>query len=184
MSGIVLVALAGLLVQQAAPPPSTLQAYFEPVVRPFEPEDDFGRDLPQGDGVAARLARPLTAPVTVDAYDGTYELPATQLEIAYQAGVASAEARADQSAGPLDGVWRVQDAAGQTLYEIALLDSGAGPAEGGWRGAGDSGAAVADGQSLTLEGAGVIALERTRTGWRGQMTRAGRTVTVTLSRPD
>ena len=184
MSGIVLAVLAGLLTQQAAPPPSTQQAYFEPVVRPFEPEDDFGRDLAQGDGAAARLARPLTAPVTVGAYGGAYELPPTELELAYQAGVASAEARADQSAGPLDGLWRVRDAAGRALYEIVLLDPGVGPAEGGWRGSGDSGAAVTDGHSLTLEGAGVIALERSGSGWRGQMTRGGQTVAVTLSRPD
>lgn len=183
MSGIVLAALAGLLLRQDAPPPSTPQAYSAPVVRPFEPEDDFGRDLPQADGRAARLSRPLTAPATVDAYAGAYELPPSALEIAYQAGVAAAEARADQTAGPLDGLWRVRDGEGRTLLEIALLDSGVGPAQGGWRASGDSGAVVADGRTLRLEGAGLIVLERSGSGWRGQLTRNGQTVAVALSRP-
>jgi hypothetical protein len=182
MSGIILAALAGLLTQQAAPHPSTQQLYEAPAIRPFEPEDDFGRDLGNGDGSGRA---PLT-PVTVEAYDRTYEVP-SDLETAYQEGVAAAEIRTDQTAGPLDGQWRVRDAAGQALYEIVLADPGVGPAEGGWRalgGPGETGVATADGQSLRLEGDGVIALERSGTSWRGRLTRDGRTVAVTLTRPD
>ncbi|HYC68130.1 hypothetical protein [Brevundimonas sp.] len=186
MSGIILAALAGLLAQQAAPPPSTQQLYEAPVIRPFEPDDDFGSELAEGDEAAAAHRPPLT-PVTVDAYNGSYEVSPSDLEIAYQQGVASAEIRTDQTAGPLDGLWRVRDAAGRALYEIVLMDPGVGPAEGGWRalgGADGIGAATADGSSLRLEGDGVIALERSGTSWRGQLTRDGRTVAVTLTRPD
>ena len=182
MSGIILAVLAGLLTQQAAPHPSTQQLYEAPAIRPFEPEDDFGRDLGNGDDSGRA---PLT-PVTVEAYDRTYEVP-SDLETAYQEGVAAAEIRTDQTAGPLDGLWRVRDAAGQALYEIVLADPGVGPAEGGWRalgGPGETGVATADGQSLRLEGDGVIALERSGTSWRGRLTRDGRTVSVTLTRPD
>lgn len=184
MSGIILAALVGLLTPQAAPHPSSQDPYVAPAIRPFEPEDDFGLAFAPGDGVAARLRRPLAAPVTIDAYDGAYELPPTDLEVAYLEGVASAEARVDQTAGPLDGLWRIRDAAGRTLYEVVLMDSGVGPAEGGWRASRETGGAVADGRTLTLEGAGVVALERSGSGWRGRLIRDGQTVAVTLSRPD
>ena len=186
MSGIILAALAGLLTQQAAPHPSTQQLYEAPAIRPFEPEDDFGSEFAQGDESAEPHRQPLT-PVTVDAYNRSYEVSPSELEIAYQQGVASAEIRTEQTAGPLDGLWRVRDAAGQALYEIVLADPGVGPAEGGWRalgGPGETGVATADGQSLRLEGDGVIALERSGTSWRGRLTRDGRTVAVTLTRPD
>jgi hypothetical protein len=186
MSGIILAALAGLLTQQAAPHPSTQQLYEAPAIRPFEPDDDFGSELAEGDGSAAAHRPPLT-PITVERYNGTYEVSPSDLEIAYQQGVASAEIRTDQTAGPLDGLWRVRDAAGQALYEIVLADPAVGPAEGGWRalgGPGETGLATADGHTLRLEGDGVIDLERSGTGWRGQLTRHGRTVAVTLTRPD
>jgi hypothetical protein len=182
MSGIFLAAVAGLLTQQAAPHPSTLQLYEAPVIRPFEPEDDFGRDLGKGDESGRA---PLT-PVTVEAYDRSYEVP-SQLETAYQQGVAAAEIRTDQTAGPLDGLWRVRDAAGRALYEIVLADPGVGPAEGGWRalkGPDETGVATSVGQSLRVEGDGVIALARSGSGWRGQLSRDGRAVAVTLSGPD
>lgn len=186
MSGILIAALAGLLTPQAAPHPSTLTPYTAPAIRPFEPGSDFGREAAQGDEAGAAHRPALTAPVTVNAYDGSYEVTPTDLETAYDQGVASAEIRADQTAGPLDGTWRLHDAAGQTLYDIVLMDSGFGPVEGGWRGPGrsGSGAAVSDGRTLTLEGGGVIALERAGAGWRGQLTEGGQTRPVTLSRPD
>ena len=40
----------------------------------------------------------------------------------------------DQAAGRMDGVWRIVDAAGRTLYDLFLNDPGDGPVEGGWRG--------------------------------------------------
>jgi hypothetical protein len=188
MSGILIAALAGLLTPQAAPHPSTLTPYTAPAIRPFEPGSDFGREIAEGDSANAPHRRPLTAPVTVDAYAGSYEVSPTDLETAYEQGVSSAEIRADQLAGPLDGAWRIADPAGRTLYEVVLMDSGFGPVEGAWREIGSpgrgSGAAVSDGRTLTLEGGGVVTLERAGGGWSGQLTEGGRTRPVTLSRPD
>ena len=184
MSGIILAAVAGLLAQQAPPHPSTQTLYTAPAIRPFEPGSDFGREIAEGDVGPAPHRAPLTAPVTVDAYDGAYEVTPTDAEAAYEQGVASAEIRADQTAGPMDGAWRVVDAEGRTLYELVLMDSGSGTVEGGWRDARDSGAAVVEGRTLMLEGVGGITLERGRSGWTGRLTMGGQTRPVTLTRPD
>lgn len=183
MSGILILALAGLAAPQSAPHPSALAPYEAPAIRPFEPGSDFGREIAEGDGGTPPHRRPLTAPVTVDAYAGSYEFTPTDIEAAYEQGVASAEIRTDQTAGPLDGVWSVRDGSGAVLFELVLIDSGSGPAEGGWRGGPRSGGAVADDGILTLEGAGSIVLERGGDGWRGRLTQDGRTRPVTLSRP-
>lgn len=188
MSGLLIAALAGLLTPQAAPHPSTQEAYRAPVIRPFEPGSDFGREVAEGDAAGAPTRRTLSAPVTVDAYDRSYEATPGDVEIAYEQGVASAEIRADQLAGPLDGAWRVSDAAGGVLLDIVLMDSGAGPVEGAWLGSGGpwmgrSGAALFDGVRLTLEGGGEVRLERRGAGWTGQLTTDGRTRRVTLSQP-
>ncbi|HYC99448.1 hypothetical protein [Brevundimonas sp.] len=181
---MMIVLLAGLLTPQAAPHPSTLEPYSAPAIRPFEPGPDSGHDVAQGDAAGAPHRPPLTAPVTVGAYDGSYELAPTDVEIAYDQGVASAEIRTDQIAGPLDGWWWVRDPAGPTLYELVLADSGLGPIEGGWRSGRDAGGAGVNDGVLTLDDGASIVLERTPAGWRGQMTRGGRVVPVTLTRPD
>lgn len=186
MSGILIAALAGLATPQAAPSPSTMEPYSAPVIRPFEPGPDFGLEIAEGDAGGPPRRRPLTAPVTVDAYRGSYEATPTDIEIAYEQGVASAEQRADQTAGPLDGLWRISDAGGQVLYEVLLMDPGVGAVEGGWRSGREAGGAVSDGRTLTLEddGGGVIVLERAGEGWRGRLTVDGRTRAVTITRPD
>ena len=184
MSGIILAALAGLLTPQAAPHPSTQALYTAPVIRPFEPASDFGSEVAEGDVAPPPHRAPLTAPVTVDAYEGAYEVTPTDAHAAYEQGVASAEIRADQTAGPMDGAWRLVDADGRTLYELVLMDSGSGTVEGGWRNARDAGAAVLDGGTLTLQGVGGISLERGRSGWSGRLTVDGRTRPVTLTPAD
>lgn len=185
MSGLLIAILAGLAAPQSAPTPSGMELYTPPVIRPFEPGSDFGREIAEGDAAGPPRRRPLTAPVTVDAYDGSYEATPTDIEIAYEQGVASAEQRADQTAGPLDGPWRIRDAEGRTLFEVVLMDPGAGPVEGGWRNGRKTGGAVSDGRTLTLEdGGGAIVLERTEAGWRGRLTVDGRTRPVTITRPD
>lgn len=184
MSAFLIVAAAALLTRQDAPQAPGPETYSAPVVRPFEPGEDFGREAAEGDAAARPYRAPLTAAVTVDAYDRSYEAAPTDLEVAYDQGVTSAEIRADQTAGPLDGAWRVSDGGGRTLYELVLLDSGAGRAEGAWRRDRDYGGAVAEGGLLTLEGgAGAIRLERDGAGWRGTLTVDGRPQPVTLSRP-
>jgi hypothetical protein len=184
MSGILIATLAALLAPQTAPHPSSLEPYSAPAIRPFEPESDFGREIAEGDAAGAAHRRPLTAPVTVDAYDRSYEATPTDLEIAYDQGVASAELRTDQTAGPLDGFWRIEDAEGRPLYDVVLMDRGVGPVEGGWRNGRDGGGAASDGRTLTLEGGGgTIVLERAGSGWRGQLSLDGRTRPVILTRP-
>ncbi|MGQ3041652.1 MAG: hypothetical protein ACT6TH_04970 [Brevundimonas sp.] len=183
MSGFIVAAFASLLVQQQAEPhPSTLSLYQAPAIRPFEPPSDFGRETAQGDGDAEAHRRPLEAPVSVDRYARSYEFTPSDSEAAYEQGVASAEIRVDQTAGPLDGVWQVSDEAGRPLFSMVISDRGA-VVEGGWRGPDGSGAATVEGLTLTLEALGVLTLQAHGGGWRGTLTGAGRPGTVTVSRP-
>ena len=184
MSGLIVLAFAGLLMQEAAPHPSTQAAYEAPVIRPFEPGRDFAREPAQGDADSDLYRRPLEAPVVVEAYVRSYEFTPSDVEAAYEQGVTSAEIRADQAAGRLDGAWRLVDAAGQRLYDLVLSDPGAGPVEGGWRGPAGWGPATSDGATLTLEGVGAMTLERTGSGWRGQLTIRGETRPASLIRPN
>jgi len=183
MSGFIVAAFAGLLMQQQAEPhPSTLSLYQAPAIRPFEPPSDFGREAAQGDGEADLHRRPLEAPVSVERYARSYEFTPSDSEAAYDQGVASAEIRVDQTAGPLDGAWRVTDETGRPLFSMVISDRGA-LIEGGWRGPDGSGGATADGLTLTLEGLGALTLEAHGAGWRGTLTGSGRPKTVTVNRP-
>jgi len=184
MSGFIAVAFAGLLMQQAAPHPSTQTLYQAPAIRPFEPPSDFGRETAQGDAESDVHRRPLEAPVAVGTYVRSYEFTPTDGEIAYEQGVTSAEIRADQTAGPLDGRWRAADEQGRALFDLVMAAPATGLIEGGWRGAAGSGAATLDGQTLTLEGLGAMALEPTAGGWRGTLTSDRRSRPVTLTRPE
>ena len=184
MSGFMVLALAGLLMQEAAPHPSTQAAYQAPVIRPFEPGRNFGREQAQGDADGDLFRRPLETPVVVEAYVRSYEYTPSEVEAAYEQGVASAEIRADQTAGRLDGAWRIVDATGRALYDLVLNDPGVGPVEGGWRGREDWGAATSDGATLTLDGAGAMTLERAGNSWRGVLTIDGQTRPVSLIRPN
>jgi hypothetical protein len=183
MSGFIAVAFAGLLMQQAAPHPSTQTLYQAPAIRPFEPPSDFGRETAQGDAESDVHRRPLEAPVAVGTYVRSYEFTPTDGEIAYEQGVASAEIRADQTAGPLDGRWRVTDEQGRLLFGLVMSDPATGMTEGGWRGAAGSGAATLDGRTLTLDGLGAVTLQPTAEGWCGTLTEGRRTRPVTLTRP-
>lgn len=183
MSGFIVLALAGALLQQAAPHPSTQTLYTAPAIRPFEPASDFGREQAQGDAETEAHRRPLEAPVSVEAYARSYEYSPGDIETAYDQGVASAEIRVDQSAGPMDGRWRVMDEHGQVLFGLVLDDDGRGPVEGGWRGGSGAGAASVDGGIVTLEGLGALMLEPAGSGWRGTLTEGGRVRTVAVSRP-
>ncbi|SFS35865.1 hypothetical protein [Brevundimonas viscosa] len=180
MSGIIAAAVAVLL-QQAGPHPSTQALYEPPAIRPFEPPSDFGREVAEGDGAGEAQRRPLEAPVTVDSYVRSYEASPADAEVAYDQGVASAEIRADQAAGPLDGYWRVMDEDGAVLFDLVLSDAGA-RIEGGWRGPDGAGAAEAVDGSLRLEGLGTARLERAGETWRARLRADGRTRTVTLTR--
>lgn len=184
MSGLIVLAFAGLLMQEAAPHPSTQAPYQAPVIRPFEPGRNFGREQAQGDADGELYRRPLETPVVVEAYVPSYEYTPGDVEAAYEQGVTSAEIRADQAAGRLDGSWRLVDATGRKLYDLVLSDAGVGPVEGGWRGPAGWGPATSDGATLTLEGAGAMTLERTGNGWRGSLTVGGETRPASLIRPN
>lgn len=178
MSGLLIATLAGLLIQ-AAPHPSTQTPYEAPAIRPVEPELDLASLA--DDGAPPRRG-PLTGPVVVDAYAGAYEAAPTGTQAAYARAILSTQLRADQTAGPLNGFWRVRDESGATLFDLVLIDPGAGPVEGGWRNPRDHGGAVFENDVLTLEGLGAIRLERDGDGWRGRLSHDGEAEMVRLSR--
>ena len=184
MSGLIIFAFTGLLMQEPMPHASTRETYRAPAIRPFEPGPGFAVEPAQGDDDAEVHRRALEAPVSVEAYVRSYEFTPGDVETAYDQGVTSAEMRVDQTAGPLDGAWRVVDAEGRTRYDLVLIDPGVGPAEGGWRKGTAWGAATSDGATLTLEGAGHLTLERAGNGWRGVLTAEGQSRPVRLVRPD
>ena len=186
MSGIIVVALAALLVQEA-PHPSSAQLYQPPTIRPFEATATAGPPSAEGDAEAETHRAPLSAPVEVDAYVRSYEFSPTDADRAYDDGVASAEQRADQSAGPLDGRWRLVDGAGRILFDIALRDDGGnGVVEGAFRphDEGQAGVVVAgDAPQAWRLGDAVLTLDTVAGDRRGTLTRNGRSTPVRLVRP-
>ncbi len=187
MPGFIVVAFAGLLMQQAQPHPSSLLPYQPPTIRPFEASSTLGQEPAQGDAESEARRRPLETPVEVDHYARSYEFSPTDADAAYDQGVTAAELRADQSAGPLDGRWRLTDADGRPLFDLALRDDGAGaPAEGAYRapGAGEAGLIIAGGTpGVWTLGEATLSLTQGPDGWRGTLTGRGRTTAVRLVRP-
>lgn len=184
MSGLIVFALAGALLQQSAPHPSSQVLYSAPAIRPFEPNSSFGRENAQGDGDETQRP-PLAAAVSVDAYARSYEFVPGAVEVAYNRGVTNAELRVDQTSGPLDGSWRVSDERGHVLFGLVMSDPRSGPVEGGWRNPDGFGVATASDRTITLEGMGVLTLEPARGGgWRGTLASNGRSRAVSVSRPD
>ncbi|GAW42395.1 hypothetical protein SH203_02811 [Brevundimonas sp. SH203] len=173
---------------------ATPETYQAPVVRPFEPPSDFGREEAQGDASADRLRRPLTQPVAVEAYVGSYEFSPGDGEIAYDQGVTQAEIDADRRAGPLDGRWRVAAPDGQPLLSLSLTDRGEGRRiEGAWRRldaraastpGGAAGPAGFDGAAAVVPLAGgELHLRAAAHGWSGELVQNGRARPVTVARP-
>lgn len=110
------------------------EVYAAPVVRPYEPPSDFGRQLAEGDADATVRTRPIDAPVAVEAYSHSYEPRRSRRELSYQEGVEAARQRQNARMGPLDGVWHVIDAQGRPLLDLVLSDSGPSrPVEGAVR---------------------------------------------------
>lgn len=187
MSGTIAIALASLLLQQATPHPSTLRAYEPPAVRPYQPASNFGREhLSEGDTTGELRRGPITRPVDVDAYDGSYEPIPGVRETVYDMAVRAAEGRADRTAGPLEGRWEVLDGRGEVVAEVLLSDRD-GLVEGGWAGVAPgvgSGAAWLEGRTLRLERGGVLTLNDTADGARGALTLGGRRQAVTVRKAD
>ena len=178
---------------------ATPETYQAPVVRPFEPPSDFGREAQarsqaQGDAAGERHRPALTAPVVVDAYVGSYEVSPGDGEIAYDQGVAQAEIDADRRSGPLDGRWRVAAPDGRPLLSFALTDRGEGRRiEGAWRRLDDraastpggvAGPASSDGQTAVVPLAGgELRLHAAARGWTGALVQNGRARPVAVARP-
>jgi hypothetical protein len=127
-----------------------------------------------------------------------------------QASVQAAFAAAEAMQGPLDGIWRLNDAAGRTLFIFALSDAGGPPAplaaspehpgvEGAWRDPGRPGKADASGfvDNVTRNGGhlsirfvegsdqarAMVELTLGRAGvWSGALTGAGPRQAVTMIR--
>lgn len=74
-------------------------------------------------------------PVTLEAYRGQYEPPKDSVQARYERGVIDNLKRASAIAGPFEGLWRVTDAEGRALYQLALIDEEGDDAEveGAWR---------------------------------------------------
>ena len=172
---------------------ATPETYQPPVVRPFEPPSNFGREEAQGDSDETLHRRKLTQPVVVGAYVRSYETSPTDLEIAYDQGVTQAEINMDSRAGPLDGRWRVKDADGKPILSLALTDLGEGRMiEGAWRrlapraadkDSGFAGPAATDGETVVVPAAGgELRLQAASNGWTGVLVQDGRSRPVTLSR--
>lgn len=183
--------LAALALQTPYAAAEAAEAYQPPVVRPFEPASDFGREAAQGDAATDLHRRPLESPVAVEAYRRSYEASPTDAELAYEQGVAQAEINADALSGPLDGRWRVSDANGRPLLSLALVDrAGAGSAQGAWRtvdGERATGPAEATdggeaGVLVSLGEEGRLTLHRAGAGWTGMLEQGGRRTAVTLGR--
>ena len=174
---------------------ATPETYQAPVVRPFEPPSDFGREIEaQGDAGGDWRRSPLTAAVVVEADAGDYEVSPGDGQTAYDQGVAQAEIDADHLSGPLDGRWRVADADGKPLLSFALTDRGEGRRiEGAWRRLDARAAPTADGPAgpARFDGAaavvpladGELHLRAAGRGWSGELVQNGRARAVTVARP-
>lgn len=177
-------------VPQDAPSGALPETYSPPVVRPFEPPSNFGRVEAEGDGIADPRPRALVVPVVVEAYDRSYEHAPSRAENAYDRGVDNAEAAMDARMGPLDGLWRLLDAQGNPIAQIALTDRGGHrPVEGAWRKLDHRAPAVpvmevARGtNTLTLQiGESVLELTTADSGWVGRLVEEGQSAPARMIR--
>jgi len=172
---------------------ATPETYHAPVVRPFEPPSDFGREVAEGDADDALHRRRLTAPVVVSAYSRSYETSPSDVEVAYDQGVTQAEINMDRRMGPLDGRWHVVDADGETLLSLVLTDQGEGrrvegafrrlDARAAARPSGVAGPAVAKADTVVVPlGEGELRLNPSGDGWTGVLVRGRQSRPVVLSR--
>lgn len=187
---------AALLTAFMLQDPSTLESYQPPRVRPFEPPSDFAinaeRQAVEGDG-RVFVRRPIDRTFTVEEYAGQYEATPSEAELAYAQGVAAAELQVDGAMGPLDGLWRVVDAAGDVVLTLSMVDpGGAAQVQGAWLDAdappaadgGPLGVVVRTGVTARIEaGTSTLTLDWVEGAWRGRMTGPAGDTAVSLRRP-
>jgi hypothetical protein len=120
--------------EDAAPPtPSAPVPYQVPGVRPYEPPASMPAS-PQPYSPSANDRIP-SAPVTVEAYQRSYETPPDATERNYQAGIQRNFDAQQVRMGPLDGGWTVRTESGAGFMALMLSDSGRADqeVEGAWR---------------------------------------------------
>lgn len=149
---------------------------------PTEPAEASPRYVPP----PPRLSSPVFVHETGRNPDG----PATAADLAYDGRLRSSAASAQGFHGPLDGGWTLA-AGGRDLFVLQLTDRN-GVLEGAWRDLRRPGALDASGfvdqaeragPDVTLRFSGAVAVLRAvETGWTGELTEAGRTEPVRLTR--
>lgn len=171
------------------------EVYAAPVIRPYEPPSDFGRQVEEGDVSRPIRSRPITGPVAVEAYEGEYEQNRSTGEIGYVAAVNRARASADARMGPLDGVWTATGADGKPVLDLVLSDRGPSkPVEGAislndaTRSTVPVNGVSRDGEAAEIEasvgGRAVrLRLQPSGQGWTGTLSGVGRDQAVTLAHP-
>lgn len=172
---------------------ASTEIYSAPVVRPYEPPSNFGRQVEEGDVSRPIRSRPITAPVAVEAYEGEYEQNRSSGEIGYVAAVNRARASADARMGPLDGVWTARSADGKPVLDLVLSDRGSTkPVEGALslndatRSTAPVDAVVREGEAAEIQvsvgGRAVrLRLQPSGQGWTGILSGLGRDQAVTLA---
>jgi hypothetical protein len=188
--------IAGLSGQETAySHAGSAELYTAPVVRPYEPPSDFGRQTEEGDVSRPIRSRPITASVAVEAYTGNYEQSPSLGEVSYEQSVARARAAADARMGPLDGVWKAVGADGRAVMDLVLSDRGSSKPVEGALSLNDATRSTASVASVSRDGADAVIeasvdgrpvrlrLQPSGQGWTGILSGLGRDQTVSLTHP-
>ncbi len=171
------------------------EIYAAPIVRPYEPPSDFGRQVEEGDVGRPIRSRPITGPVAVEAYVGNYEQNRSSGEVAYVAAVNRARASADARMGSLDGVWTAVGADGKPVLDLVLSDRGPSKPVEGALSLNDTTRSTAPVEAVTRDGDQTVIeasvngrpvrlrLQPAAQGWTGTLSGPGRDQTISLTHP-
>ncbi|QTC90791.1 hypothetical protein [Brevundimonas goettingensis] len=196
MLTLMIAGVSGLSGQETAyAQAASSEVYAAPVVRPYEPPSDFGRQVEEGDVNRPIRSRPITGPVAVEAYQGNYEQIRSSGEIGYVAAVNRARASADARMGSLDGVWTATGADGRPVLDLVLSDRGSSKPVEGALSLNDQTRSTAPVESVTRNGEETVIeasvggravrlrLRQAGQGWTGSLSGLGRDQAVSLTRP-
>jgi hypothetical protein len=188
--------IAGLSGQETAySRAGSAETYSAPIVRPYEPPSDFGRQVEEGDVSRPIRSRPIAAPVAVEAYAGNYEQNRSTGEVSYVQAVNRARASADARMGPLDGVWSAVGADGRPVLDLVLSDRGPSKPVEGALSLNDPTRSTAPVESVSHDGGEAVIeasvggrpvrlrLQPAGQGWTGTLTGLGRDQAVSLTHP-